>query len=822
LVSDAVNNPREHVGVLIGIFAISMSTMLLEITLTKFLAFKLFHHMTFAVLSMVILSFGAAGVLSFTNARMLRLDRPNAWSTIGTYGVIYAISTAIVIPLTCWMPLAPYDPALPPLLRVLAVPIIFLLYAIPFFCAGVCISQTLTISTRPVTVIYFWDLLAAAIGAALCSWLLMALSGYGLVALCSALGLLGAAAYWMAGEPVAKPLMRYVLAALNVVAVAGCAYYPTWAFARYGIDIRTFKEIGPTVILKDFGGVQYTQWNSIARVDVSKTGTSKHLFYRWGLPPDTADKPILGRYILLDGGCNTKSFKDVGDLFAQEYLGRSVMASPWIAKPDCKDGLILGGGGGIDILVAKLKKIPHLNVVELNPTVYGLLTGKFDPNNEYTPWLKSNATTDVQVFNDEARHFAATHPPESYDIIQASGVDTHTAITSGGMSLVENYLYTQEAVRDFMRVLRPDGILCIAHWRTPFPMTATRMFLTYLGYLDSIGTPEPWRHLVIVGTPDSDSLLLKKSPFTDEELARIRNWAKASHLTVLFDPADRNSAVIAGGTMPNEKTYWNLAFADATTRENAFHTEPDIPPPVHDDKPYFYNFKKVSLATVDSNQPTSLIFSTVAISIYFLMLPMLYLKKRGITVTKPVLSFLTYFAMSGFAFLLYETSIIQMFSVFVGGPTYSLSVVLVAVLGGYSLGSGIASRLQLSPKLFAVGGTVLCALFVGLYFALPTAITTLAPLTLPARLCVAGVLSLICSAIIAATVSSAMQFVRKDFGPVVAWMWGVSCIANALGSISFVAITQTTGIRSCLLIVAALYLVANLMFANSVRQNANS
>jgi spermidine synthase len=810
--TDNPPDQKEHFGVILGIFAISMSTLVLEITLTKFLAFKLFHHMTFAVLSMVILSFGAAGILTFTNAKLFRLDRPNPWSVIGTYAALYAISSAIVVPFTCWVPLAPYDPALPAWLRVLALPMIFLLYAMPFFCAGVCISQTLTISKRPVTVIYFWDLLAAALGAATCSWLLMTLSGYGTVALCSSLGLIAAAGYWAAGAPPTKQTSRIILGALSVLAISGCVLYPAWAIGKYGIDIRTFKEIGPSIVLKDFGGIAYTQWNSIARVDVSKTGTSPHVFYRWGLPPDTADKKIVGRYILLDGGCNTKSFKSVGDLSEQEYLARSVMASPWVAMPDCKDALILGGGGGIDILVAKLKKIPRLAVVEINPTVYGLLTGRMDPANEYSPWLQSDATTTVKVYNDEARHFAATQAPGTYDIIQASGVDTHTAIQSGGMSLVENYLYTVEAVRDFQRLLKPNGILSICHWRTPYPMTATRMFLTYQAYLDSIGVKEPWRHLVIVGTPDSDNLLLKNTPFTDEELARLRDWAKTGNLTMLFDPSDRRSAQGTGGT-PNEKTYWDLAFADAATRQRAFDSDPVIPRPVRDDKPYFYSFKNVSLATVDSNQPTSLIWSTCAMSLFFLLLPMFYLKKQGITVTTPVVFFLLYFAFSGFAFLLYETAIIQMFSVFVGGPTYSLSVVLVAVLFGYALGSAIASRLRLGAGLFWIGGGALFVLFLGLYFGLPSLIAALASLPLAGRLAVAGLVSLLCSSIIAITVTSAMQHVRRDFGPVVAWMWGVSCIANALGSISFVAITQTTGIRSCLLMVAFLYLVSNTVFA---------
>lgn len=168
---------HENLGSLIGICLISASTLIVEIVLTKFLSFKLFHHMTFVVLSLVILSFGAAGILTYTNPKFFGLNKPSAYSKIAYYAVLYAITISLVIPLFAWFPLSPYDTKLAPPLRLMAMPLMYIMLALPFFFAGICISQTLTKSNHRVTTLYCWDLLAAAAGTAIAPMLLSYLGG---------------------------------------------------------------------------------------------------------------------------------------------------------------------------------------------------------------------------------------------------------------------------------------------------------------------------------------------------------------------------------------------------------------------------------------------------------------------------------------------------------------------------------------------------------------------------------------------------------------------------------------------------------------------
>jgi hypothetical protein len=801
-------------GSLIGLAALSCSTLLLEIVLTKFLGFKLYHHMTFAVLSFVILSFGAAGTATFLFPKFFGTEQngTSPWNQAGNSAILYSISVCLVIPILCACPIAPSQMGV--LARV-AMPLLFLLLSLPFFFAGICISQTLTASKYPVQVVYFWDLLAAAVGAALCPFLLPIVGGFGIIDIVAILGVIGAFGYWHCANQTGGKLRKNLKIA-GFVSIVLCAVYSPIVFWQFGLDILTFKEIGIWTELKDFGGIDYTHWNAIARVDVSKTGTSKSSLFFYGLSPEAQKETIYGRYITQDASANTRQFRIDGKLSDKKYLGSALWASPYVARPECQNGVVIGGGGGIDILIAKFFKIPHLKVIELNPAIYNILTGKADdPDRTYVKSLVSDENTVVDVLNDEARHFSTTQPPATYDTIQASGVDTLTAIQTGGMSVVENYLYTVDAVAGYMRMLKPGGILSLTGWRTNEPTTSVRMFINYLTYLDSIGVKEPWKHIVVLGSKSEafwcDSML-KLTPFTPEELARIRSWAQKSGISVVFDPERK-----VANDMPFacEWVYYKLGFADAKTRAELIAKDTSLPTPVFDDKPYFYSFNRTGTLFNESTVPVSLMLVTVVIGLILGVLPMFKIGLQSIKL--PVLWSAAYFSISGFAFLLFETAIIQLFSVFVGGPMYSLSVVLVAVLMGYAFGAGIASRVVASQKFFVCASFVLGTLFAALYWLIPQITHDLLPLPLVGRLIVAGAIALLCSMAIGVTVSLAMSVVRDRFGGVVSWMWGISSIANAIGSICFIAITQAMGIKSCLLLVATAYFFANLMFSVNVR-----
>ncbi|MEE8305828.1 MAG: hypothetical protein V3R81_01115, partial [Gammaproteobacteria bacterium] len=329
---DQVSNRPESVWVLVGLTSIAMSTLVVEVALTKFFAYKIYHHFTYAVLSLVILGFGAAGVFVYLRSSVFG---PDSWANVAKYGVYYAVTLMVSLLIFCWTPLDPYNDSFSPWLRSLSLPFYFILFTIPFFFAGVCVCYTLAQSKRPVPHIYFWDLLAAAVGVALCPLLMKTVGGYGTFLLAAGGGMVTFLSFHRAsGRSLTGGVLPWVVfAAVGAVLL----WYPAFSVERYGFDIRSSKDRWHRVpFIQDFTGIESTYWNAIARIDVSYTGVSRDPTYLGGLAAKAYTLDIPGRYILQDGGANTRQFKVTGPIEKQHYLGGSLWASPYVIYPDAR------------------------------------------------------------------------------------------------------------------------------------------------------------------------------------------------------------------------------------------------------------------------------------------------------------------------------------------------------------------------------------------------------------------------------------------------------------------------------------------------------
>jgi hypothetical protein len=229
--------------------------------------------------------------------------------------------------------------------------------------------------------------------------------------------------------------------------------------------------------------------------------------------------------------------------------------------------------------------------------------------------------------------------------------------------------------------------------------------------------------------------------------------------------------------------------------------------PVVDDKPYFYQGIFGSAAILSLDQAIVWLIAAAGIAALILIfLPFVKLSRKELT--KPILGLSWYFSLCGFAFMIFETGLIQAFGIFVGGPTYSLAFVLVAVLAGYALGAYYAGRLSRSPQTFLYVGLVLFAMLGTAYLLLPPLLKQLMFLPHPQRILVTVVLALIPSFLAGIPVALAMEGVRREYGSVIAWMWSINSAFNVLAALIFVPLTLKTGISFALLLAGTCYLLA--------------
>jgi SAM-dependent methyltransferase len=114
-----------------------------------------------------------------------------------------------------------------------------------------------------------------------------------------------------------------------------------------------------------------------------------------------------------------------------------------------QDVLIIGAGSGNDIDHALHYHVAHIDAVEIDPVIQSI--GIRD--NPDRPYSDSRVVRHL----DDGRHFLRT-TDRKYDLVVYALVDS-LILHSGFASIrLESYLFTEQALTDVRRVLKPDGI----------------------------------------------------------------------------------------------------------------------------------------------------------------------------------------------------------------------------------------------------------------------------------------------------------------------------------------------------------------------------
>jgi spermidine synthase len=508
--------------------------------------------------------------------------------------------------------------------------------------------------------------------------------------------------------------------------------------------------------------------------------------------------PVAPHYFLdLDSGASTTiPGAGVSPPEHLDYLKWDVTsAAYWIAdRRENFKAFIIGGGGGRDILTAHNFGAQKIKVAELNPavvnsveTLFGAFSGK--------PY----SLPEVEYSIGEARS-VLSRDPNNYDVIQMSMIDTFAATSSGALVLSENNLYTLEAVELFLQKLSERGILSISRWYNPSnPGEFAKTLSLVVGALRARGVTHPEQQLVVFANSGYLStsvvtLLVKSSLFTDEEISRAKELSSRMGFQLLL-PSQ------SGAPLPE---YMQAILSGGSTASSL--TEFDLRPPT-DDWPFFFNYHYpfyswyIALRSGDLSRGST---STVTILAVILLLALM-LQRTVIRPLKRIASKkftgqaiagpLLYFGGIGFGFMAIEFGLIQRYILFLGHPSYALTVVLCSLLLLSALGSLLSERIPLShhPRLVSLPilSTICGALFTA--FVVPPLLEQAFTWNLSARIAVA-VLLISPLAIVMGMVFplGVRMLLNYDQGQLVPFVWGINGIFSVLGSVlgMFIAITH--------------------------------
>jgi spermidine synthase len=784
----------------VAIFLLAMSVLMVEVTLTRVFSVMSWHHFAYLIISLAFLGFGAAGSYMTVSNRFagsgfdgqLLSKCALAYSIALVIG--FAASTKVRFYAMDIYFYGDYSNAFSLLM-------LCVLVGIPFFFAGICIGYMISHAGDAINRVYFSDLLGAGTGTLLSIVGINFLGAEGTIYAAAASAGLVALMFSMDGEQAKRWSLR--VGSLAVLCI--CVFMAVFA-SRHEIFPVYFP---PQKIFRSAMEPHYFRWHVVARIDVFPP--ENKIFVGGGALSPRFDGKVTPVQVIYQDGHAPTGIVNVpgGDLSKVPILGYILHGAPYIIKPKAEQALVIGVGGGIDVLIALAYGAQHVTGVEVNPVTVDAIMNKYA---DFAGEIFSRP--DVEIVVAEGRHYLTT-TDERFDVIQLSGVDTYSALSLGAYAMAENYLYTVEAMHGFWDRLRDDGILSFSRFLFDPPRESLRLVTTQMEALDNMGIESPEKHIMILSGPAPfvpwADVMLKKSPFTQQEAATYRQWAKSLGFSILYDPYQKRS-----------NAFDMMIRATPAERAVMIEQHPFNVSPSNDDNPFFFQYYRwrslvrpvESRGGVPINQlPLGLLVMLLSliqvlllatISIVVPLIPqsgrLRHVKHKG--------RLLLYFGALGWGFITVEIALLQKFAVFVGGPIYSMAITLFAILVFSGLGSLAAKRFTRSiDRGLPLIMIALIAAIVGETLFVNYAIPRLMFLSHEMR-CVVAVLALAPLALVMGMpFPTGMRLTQRIGDAVVPWAWGVNAAASTLGSVICILASMELGFTITLISGAVIYVI---------------
>ena len=551
-------------------------------------------------------------------------------------------------------------------------------------------------------------------------------------------------------------------------------------------------------MFRDPAWVEFARWNALSRVEVDRQGQAKA--------------------IVIDADASTYIMNaDLAHWQGTVWEHNLMAAPPALANVLRPHGefAIIGPGGGVDVLRAVANGSPSVTGIEINPIIATtIMRGRYA---DYSQHLY--ARPDVHIHVTDGRSFLRS-TPQRFDVVQMTLVDTWASTAAGAFALSENNLYTVEAFREYFDHLNPDGMIAITRWEFRHPREALRVVAVAMEALHRLGVADPARNFIVAsqGELDADGIpvvvLAKKTPFTPaEEKAVITHFDHYWELDPLYMPSQ-----------PGQNPFSDLIASNdpyAFARGYAYSVAP-----VTDNAPFFFFTLKAGQILGEEGVRTGidwkvnlgvlvlllvLVISLVAV-LAFLVLPLALRSAKGRHSPFPLL----YFVAVGLGYILVEIAFIQRFVLFLGHPTYALTVVIFLLMLSSGAGS-LFSRLWL-PRA-DLGWVPLVLVIVTLLadvFFLPGRLAALVGMEFVYRLLVSGVILVPLGLVMGMPFPTGLRALaalpapefpagQGAFDNAVEWAWAMNAAASVLGSVLAMVIAIQFGLTVTLACGAAAY-----------------
>jgi len=784
---------------------VSAAAIAYEILLMRMLSIVQWHNFAYMIISLALLGYGASGAFIATSKRLLE---PRFEFAFSISALLFSVAMVACFVLgqrisfnaleIVWNPRQFFNLA-----------ITYLVFFVPFFFAACCIGLALTCRRSYISRIYFCDLLGAGLGAISIVGSLFFLSPQNALIMLAILALLASALMGITATA-RKPLI-----AMQVV----CLVVLLFGLPQDWLEMRISEYKGLNQAMQVVGSNVLTV--SSSPLGLLTVVESPRIPFRYapGLSLNTRFEPPEQLAVFTDGDNMSVITRFEGDLDALGYMGDVTAALPY-ALLDAPHVLILGSGGGTDVLLALYNGAGSIDAVELNPQMTNLVT---DIYADFAGHLYDDER--ITVHTQEARGFVA-RSKDQYDLIHVALLDSFAASGTGMQTLSESYLYTVEAIQEYLKHTARGGMLAITRWLKLPPRDSLKLVATVIEALQEIGVAEPGRQLALIRSWNTSTLLVKNGEFSADDIAVIREFAHSRSFDTAFYPLMPASDANRFNLLDQPFLYDGVTAllgddADDFVERYKFHLAPAT-----DDKPYFFHFSKWSalpeVMALRKRGGASLIewgylilIATIAQGaiggVFLILLPLSRIKRSWPLGTGTRMG--SYFFLLGLAFLFVEMAFIQKFILFLSHPLYAVAVVLSGFLVFAGFGSACSGQLaqrveenERSPVSIVVAGISAIAL---LY-------VVLLPMLFQQLIWLADGIKVVLSILLIAPLAFCMGMpfpiglnrVADDAPDFIPWAWGINGFASVMSASLATLLAIEFGFTAVVLLALGLYATA--------------
>lgn len=662
--------------------SVSVAVLGYELLLTRVLDVHYWPYFGAMVISLAMLGFAASGTALFLAAR--RAGGTAAWVPR------FALALAVAIPvcprlterLECVPLVVLWDAR-----QLLVFLLNYLILSLPLFLGGFIIGHFfLSADQRPGRV-YAANLAGSAAGVAgafaLLWWLPPAL------ALCIVPAPILVALWPRTSTGTQRGLLYGAGAALLLVA----ATTPRQPM------VSSYKSLPETLLLPD-ARVTHASWSPFGHAVVV---ASDYLRYAPGLSLAYAGDIPSQQAIFTDGD-SMETVYEAGATTQPEFFNSRLMALAYRfhAQPSV---LVVGAGGGLDVLDAVNHGALRIDALESNPDIVRLMSG---PLAEFTGGLY--ARPEVRLHRVAARAFGAA-TTNRYDLVVIPGKGSLFASTAGTSAQAPDYLLTREACADFLALLAPGGLVAVETWLNLPPRQEAKLLATFAAELHRRGV-DPKRHLLLARSLRTCLLLAFRDPISDAQVAAARTFCDAHSFDRDLHPGLRanelNRFNQTDGAPHHALALQLLNHPSQALRANLLQLRPAT-----DDRPYFAHFFRWAalpqlVAKTRQNVAVHVgwgymflvvtLLQAVPLGALLILVPLARLgrtRSAGRTGRRRAYA---YFAAIGLAFMLVEMTVIQQVVRFLPHPALAFGLTVVVMLSASGLGAWASGYRWFTPR----------------------------------------------------------------------------------------------------------------------------